>query len=970
MKAVQVWLQREFEKKLAGEVRFDIGTRLLYSTDASIYQQQPLGVAFPKHSEDLAAILEIAAAHQVPLLPRGSGSSLAGQTVGEALVLDFSRWMDQVIEINPEERSAWVEPGVVLSPFNRQAGRYGLEFGPDPASADRATFGGMFGNNSTGAHSIRYGMAADHLLAVEVLFADGRKVVIQSERVEQLQKTAESGSSFGRFTAAALSIRSELADLIRERWPSTWRNSSGYALNYLLPWSDTRPPQWEGANYPPSETGMLNLASVLAGSEGTLAVFSCLKVGLVPTPNHKILAVLAFDSVAAAADATEEILTYSPAAVELVPDAILAKARMIPAYAARLSFLEGTPAALLLVEFSGDDQGALAARARNLPNISLIVDQPHLQQQLWEVRKVGLGLLMNKVGDAKPIPFIEDVAVPVESLSAFVKEFLAILADHGTSGDFYAHASAGCLHIRPVVNTKTIEGLSIMRSITATVVESALKHGGALSGEHADGQARGEWLEKVYGPEIVSAFERLKLAADPDRILNPGKIINPPSMTENLRYGGAYHTISWPTVQDFSGLEGIAGAIEMCNGAGVCRQLRGRMCPTFQATREEMHSTRGRANLLRAYISGTSLADQDVTQATFESLSLCLSCKACKAECPSAVDLARLKVEFLHQYYKQRRRPLRDYLFGYIEVFGRLGQILPGLANRLLAGKAAPYVFRMVGISPERQLPTLGRPVRLSIRHGQDEDVVLLTDPLSEYFETGLIADAIRVLGKAGCQVHRLPVVGAGRTKYSKGFLPAAARHGNRLIKAIEAIDPNGVMAIIAIEPSELAMLRDDLSVLLPDRAGVWAVAARSYSLEEFLIRPDQYGKTRASKISARQPGPAVLLHGHCQEKALPALADGFASGVSAARGLLELLGMDVTMVEAGCCGMAGSFGYEVEHVHISEQVAELAVLPAVRARKPDQIVVAAGASCRAQVDALTDTMALHPVSVLASLSD
>lgn len=967
MKEIQAWLQREFEKHLAGDVRFDLSTKLLYSTDASIYQQQPLGAAFPRNGEDLAAILEIAGAEQVPLLPRGSGSSLAGQTVGEALVLDFSRWMDQVIEINPEEQHAWVEPGVVLSIFNQQAGRYGLEFGPDPASADRATFGGIFGNNSTGAHSIRHGMAADHLHAVEVFMADGRKALLTTERLEQLHKVT-ANDCYGRLVESALSIRSEMAEHIRTRWPRTWRNSSGYALNYLLPWSNTRPPQWEATTYPPAETGKLNLAPVLVGSEGTLAVFSRLKIGLVQKPHAKVLAVLAFDSMEAAADATEAILMSSPAAVELVPDAILAKARMIPAYAAKLSFLEGTPAAILLVEFAGDEPADLAERARALPNISLILDEPYLQQQLWEVRKVGLGLLMNKVGDAKPIPFIEDVAVPVDSLSAFVKGFQTILSDHGTSGDFYAHASAGCLHIRPVVNTKTEAGLLMMRSITAAVVALALKYGGALSGEHADGLARGEWLEQVYGREILGAFERLKAAADPEGILNPGKIVRTPPMTENLRYGDGYQTIPWQSIQDFSHVEGIGGAIEMCNGAGVCRQLRGRMCPTFQATREEMHSTRGRANLLRAYISGKSAADQEIGESALESLSLCLSCKACKAECPSAVDIARLKVEFLHRYYQQKRRPLRDYLFGYIDVFGRLGQIMPGLVNRFLASKTAEIMFGWLGIARDRRLPALGQPVQVEqIRH-QDEDVILLTDPLSEFFETELIAHAGLVLGQVGCRVHRLPVVGAGRTKYSKGFLPAAARHAHRLIRAIEKVDPHGKMAVIAIEPSELAMLRDDLAALLPIDLGAGSIAARSYSLEEFLIRPDHSGKVRATKISVTGTGPAILLHGHCQEKALPALTDGYASGVSAAGGLFELLGMEVTTIEAGCCGMAGSFGYEAEHVRVSEQVAELAVLPAVRGRKSGQIVVASGASCRSQVEALIDTHAQHLASVVASL--
>ncbi|MEJ2759827.1 MAG: FAD-linked oxidase C-terminal domain-containing protein, partial [Anaerolineales bacterium] len=400
-------------------------------------------------------------------------------------------------------------------------------------------------------------------------------------------------------------------------------------------------------SYPPAQEGQLNLAPLLVGSEGTLAVFSRLKVNLVPVPRYKVLAVLTYEGVAEAADAAPELLKHAPSAVELVPRAILVRARTIPAYAARLSFLSGDPAAILLVEFSGEDQAALVAKARQLGGDALILEDPVKQRQLWEVRKVGLGLLMYTVGDAKPIPFIEDAAVPVENLGRFVRDFERVVASFGTRGDFYAHASAGCLHIRPVINLKRLDGIEAMRGITRAMVELILQYGGALSGEHGDGQARAEWLIQIYGPELTEAFKQLKQAADPAGILNPGKVVDPPSMDKNLRFGLDYKPTPWLPVQDFSDVDGFAGAIEMCNGAGVCRQATGAMCPTFQASREEVHSTRGRANLLRELISGRTLPTLQAEQAAYESLSMCLACKGCKAECPSAVDVAKLKYEFM-----------------------------------------------------------------------------------------------------------------------------------------------------------------------------------------------------------------------------------------------------------------------------------------------------------------------------------
>ena len=969
MKSISRELKQKIQKEIAGEIQTDAASRVIYSTDASIYQQEPLGVVFPRQADDLAALLAICAEHQVPVLPRGGGSSLAGQAVGRALVVDFSRYMQSIEAINPEEQTAWVQPGVVLSTFNQAAGKHGLQFGPDPASADRATFGGIFGNNSTGAHSISYGMSADHLLELETTLADGSTVAFKSESLDNLRKAAEGSGLYAGMVRTALGLRESAAGVIRARWPKTWRNASGYALNYLIPWSDSQPPQWTGGPYPPIEDGYLNLAPVLVGSEGTLAVFTRMKVRLVPVDPLRVLAVLAFDSVAEAAEATPEILTLTPSAVELVPRAILSKARTIPAYAARLNFLEGDPAAVLLVEFSGADKGALLDKANQLEHTQVLLDDPVQQRQLWEVRKVGLGLLMYMVGDAKPIPFIEDAAVPVEHLGPFVREFERIVASYGTRGDFYAHASGGCLHIRPVINLKTIEGIEAMRAITQEVVDLALQYGGALSGEHADGQARGEWLERVYGPEITAAFRELKSAADPEGILNPGKVVDPPGMADNLRFGLNYRPAPWQPVQDFSDVEGLAGAIEMCNGAGVCRQATGAMCPTFQASQDELHSTRGRANLLRELISGRTVPFEAADEAAFESLSMCLACKGCKAECPSAVDVAKLKYEFMDQYYTRHNRPLRDYLFGYIGEIARMGQVLRWPANFLTQSAAGKQALSWLGITKQRSLPAIQPKARLENgREEYAEEVIFLSDPFSEYFTPKLLEDAHSLLSKAGCRVHFLPVIGTGRTKISKGFMQAAKKHAEKFVEAVAQIDPEGVMPLIGLEPSETAMVTDDYLSLLAGDARVAALAQRTYSVEEFLLRPGPDDLPRLDKLSFEVNGASILLHGHCHQKAQKAHPDGISSGVAATLAVFSRIGAGIELIQSGCCGMAGAFGYEREHLEMSTQVAEMFVLPAVRERSENQMVAAPGASCRAQIESLSDAEPQHPVSLLAGM--
>lgn len=964
----------EIRKRDLGEVRLDEVTRKLYSTDASIYQIEPLGVVIPQHEDGLVGVVELAAKYSVPVLARGSGSGLAGQTLAPAIVIDFSRHLNQLLEVNAEDRTAWVQPGKVLNSFNRQVAKYGLMYGPDPASSDRATFGGMAGNNSTGAHSISYGMTADNVLAMDVLFADASQSRLEALKIKEAADRAKADTLEGSLYRRALSVREKQAGIIRENWPKTWRRASGYSVNYLLPWAASRPPMWARAQagelYPPIQPGALNLAPMMVGSEGTLALFKRIQVRLVPKPAFTALGVLSYPGISQACDAVPELLELQPSAVELIPQAMIRLARSVPAYARRLGFVQGDPEAILIIEFTGETQQEAEEKLNQLGTDVVRAVTPAEQDQVWAVRKVGLGLLMSRPGDAKPIPFIEDVAVPVEKLGQFVREFQAVLEANGTTGDFYAHASAGCLHTRPLINLKTLRGIEQMRAITQGVMAIAKRMGGAMSGEHGDGLSHAEWQVETFGQEIVHAFEEIKHAADPFNLLNPNKVINPQPMHANLRYGTDYRADPWIPVLEFRNQGGLGGAIEMCNGAGVCRKDDGVMCPSFQATREEMHSTRGRGNLLRAMISTGLPHKASAEQAAHAALDLCLECKGCKAECPSGVDMARLKYDFLHNYYRSHRRPLRDYMFGYIGSLGRLAQPVAPLVNATLRSTWGKRLAeKTVGLSGKRSLPAFAWSTRRP-RAGYlpaQADVLLLNDPFTELFYPGLADDALAVLRAAGFKPNVLPVRGAGRTFISKGFLDQARRHAERLVKAVLAIDPQGRLPVVGIEPSEIYTLRDEYQDLFPTDATVAALKNRAFMLDEFLLQSVDYGPEPLAKLQSAFHGSSrpVLLHGHCYQKTQPPAGDGSPRGQQATADMLSALGFQVELIESGCCGMAGSFGYEAEHYDLSMQVGELALFPAVREAEGIE-VLASGVSCRTQIASGTGRQAKHPIQLIA----
>ena len=974
----------ELRKQFTGDIRLDLSSRILYSTDASIYQIEPLGVVIPRTQEDLHSVVELAAKYRMPVLPRGSGSSLAGQAIGEALILDCSRWLDHIINIDSDSKTGIVEPGVVLADLNRAAANDGLMFGPDPASAERATMGGVIANNATGAHSILYGMTADHLISADVILSDGSLAVFDDSITNTRIPIPESRMS--NIASTVFEIQEKYSQAIKQNYPKSWRNSAGYRLNYLLPWSASQPPQWIGHLYPANlKDGKFNLAHLLAGSEGTLAVIRRATVNLVSKPKHTILGTLAYDSIAKACDAVPNLLKRKPSAIELIPQLILRLARSIPAYASQMGWVTGDPSALLVVEFSGDRLDVLKEAVKKLREDVIIAESLEDQARVWNIRKVGLGILDSRPQSARPVAFIEDCAIPVERLGEFVREIERIMTEHKTYGGIYAHASAGCLHIRPILNLKTSEGVRSLRSIAEQTLALTLRLGGSMSSEHGDGIVRGEWLKQTYGEEIIEAMRMLKRAADPFDLLNPKKMFDAPPMDSHLRYEATYPTHAWTPAMDFTRNNGLSGAIEQCNGQGVCRKTTGVMCPSFQATREEKYSTRGRANLLRAMISfphPLSLSSRstpegswergwsegELARAVYDALDLCLACKGCKAECPSGVDMAKLKAEFQYQYYKSHRRPLRDYVFGYFHVAAKWFSAFSPLANFATSNTLTKSIAaRIMKIAPARPFPKFTRKRAMAAQNGNRPKVIFLSDPYARYVEPQVEQSAFDILDVLGFDVYVFPMVSAGAALISKGFLDAARRHATKVLDALNKADPEFMLPIVGIEPPEIYSLKHDYLDLLPKRADeISRRVDKAWLLEEFLVRSEAF-KSACSRVGTDDL-PKVIFHPHCHQRAEGPSADSLPSGVDATVRALSACGYEVELLDDGCCGMAGTFGYEAEHYDLSMKVGELKLLPDLRAldsKGKSWVVASSGAACRMQITQGTGIQVQHPLVLL-----
>jgi len=938
-------LEKKLRHAVEGEVRFDAFTRGIFSTDASHYQVEPLGVVFPATAKDIQAVMEVAREENVPVLPRGAGTSQCGQTVGRAIVVDVSRHLNQIGGVNGDEIE--VEPGVVLDHLNARLRQRHQWFPVDPSTGSRATLGGMAGNNSAGARSLRYGTMVDNVSAIEVVLPDGRKLWLGSEESEEHCMPTE--------LAFLRSLYANHAAEIIQRTPKTMRNVAGYNL----------------ANLNPNQE---NLAKFLVGSEGTLAFFVRLRLKLSPLLRSKVLGVCHFDGLLEALDTVQHIVKLNPTAVELIDQNVLSLGARHPDFRSAMGdFVTGTPKALLLVEFSEELPGTeLGGKLNELeellselghPNSVVRAETESLQAAAWSVRKAGLNIVMSMAGPRKPISFIEDCAVPLEHLSSYARHVDEIFSKHGVDGTWYAHASVGCLHVRPALNLRDPSDVRRMRAIAEETHEVVRRYGGTHSGEHGDGLLRSEFIKPMLGERMQQIFGEVKKTFDPHGLMNPGKIVNPPRMDDPTLFKFQNKSVEkkLPVVLDWSKDGGVLTALEQCNNNGAClKSDPGVMCPSYRVTQDERHSTRGRANALRLAVTGQLGATGLDSPEMAEAMSLCISCKGCKRECPTGIDMAALKLEWQHHQNRHSGVPIRTRLLGGLPRVApwatQIGQLVNILGNISLGR-------RLLGFAPARKLPQWHRspwndselPPPSTVT--RPADVILFVDTFTRWFEPEVPRAAKKLLEAGSWQTQTPQHLGrplcCGRTYLSGGMLDEARQELRRVLDALAPAARAGAW-IVGLEPSCIYTLRDEAPALLPgDDADV--VAERAVLLEEFLDQEWAQNHTLSFKPLK---GKRLKVHGHCHQKAF--------GTVSASIRMLERV-PDLTVEEilSGCCGMAGAFGYQAEHYDVSMAMAELDLLPAVRVTDETTEIVASGTSCRAQIRDGTGREALHPAVLL-----
>jgi FAD/FMN-containing dehydrogenase/Fe-S oxidoreductase len=924
---------RRLRSEIEGEIRFDDLTRGLYSTDASIYQMRPLGVVIPKTMGSAVRTIALCAEAGVPVMARGGGTSQCGQTVNEAIVVDCSKYLAELEAVDLDAMTATVEPGIVLDRLNRLLKKDGVFFPIDPSTASRATIGGMTANNSSGARSIQYGNMVHNVRAIEGILQTG----------EPLERARE------RLSRTVRGIAAREAGEIAARFPKVLRRVGGYNLDLITPATD-------------------DLVPILVGSEGTLAFFTRIHLKLSRLPAHAVLGVAHFPTFYAAMDAAQHLVKIDPVAVELIDHTMIALSREIPAFRPTMDkFVRRDADCILLVEFTGDELAPLVRKLDDLdeamaslgfPNAVVKLIDKGDQGEMWSVRRAGLDIMGSMKGDRKPVSIVEDCAVPLEHLAEYTARLNEIFDRHGTVGTFYAHASVGCLHVRPLLNMKSDLDIKKLRSIAEEAFAYVREYKGSHSGEHGDGIVRSEFHEEMFGPLIVRAFEDVKDAFDPAGLLNPGKIVRAPKMDDRtlLRFGPKYETAGPKTAFDWSEWGGLAGAVEMCNSNGACRKEAAVMCPSFMATADEKDVTRGRATALRLALSGQLGPDAFTSEALYETLDLCVGCKACKRECPTGVDMARMKTEFLYHYRLKHGFRIKDRI---IAGLPRVAPFASRLAPLLNFVGRIPLARRAMGFSTRRSVPQWSTTPFTG--RSETGDVVLFVDTFDRYFEPENVRAAVQVLERAGYH----PILPAprgrplccGRTYLSSGMLDEARVEMERTYAALREYVERGI-PIVGLEPSCLLTMRDEFEALLGERGK--AIGKTAMLLEEFLARESREGRLTLPLHPI--PYQRALVHGHCHQKAMgafPAVVD-----------VLKLIPqLTVDVVDSSCCGMAGTFGYEESHIDISIKMAERSLLPAVRAADEHTVVVADGTSCRHQITDQASRTARHTVELLALAS-
>jgi FAD/FMN-containing dehydrogenase/Fe-S oxidoreductase len=941
-------------RHIRGEIRFDDGSRALYATDGSNYRQVPIGVVLPRDVEDVIAAVSLAREFGAPILCRGGGTSLAGQCCNLAVVIDMSKYMARILEIDPVRRLARVEPGVILDHLRSAAEKHHLTFGPDPATHDRCTLGGMIGNNSCGVHSVMAGKADDNIEALEILTYDGLRMKVGGTSTEELEKIVRQGGRRGEIYGKLAALASTYGDQVRRGFPSIPRRVSGYNLNYLLP-----------------ENGF-HVARSLVGSEGTCATVLEATCELVYSPPARTLAVIAYPDIFTCGDHVPEIMSYSPIGLEGIDDLLVEFTRRKGINPEGLSLLpEGK--GWLLVEFGGTTQLEADDRARkmvdalnhstNPPNVRLFTDK-YQAKKVWEVRESSLGAISHVPGEPLTWEGWEDSAVPPDKLGAYLRDLRKLMDSYNYSAVLYGHFGHACIHSRISFDLQSEEGIQKFRLFMEEAADLVVSYGGSLSGEHGDGQTRAELLPKMFGPELVQAFSEFKSIWDPEWKMNPGKVVEPYRMDENLRLGAGYNPWQPETHFHYPADHGsLAHATLRCVGVGKCRHYEGGvMCPSFRVTREEEHSTRGRAHLLWEMTKGDVIKGGWQDENVKRSLDLCLACKGCKSDCPVGVDVATYKAEFFSHYYESRPRPLTAYAFGNIDLWAGIASLAPGLAN---LGTQLPFLSdiakMVIGIPRERRIPAFA-PQNFKTwfrRHRTPNPggppVILWPDTFNNYFLPDTSIAAVEVLEAAGFEVLVPPgSLCCGRPLYDFGMLTRAKQ---LLLEVLDTLAPyiEAGVPVVGLEPSCAAVFRDELTNLFPKDARAHRLAQQTFLLSEFLEKS-------APAFRLPRLRRKAIVHGHCHHKSVMKMTDEEA--------VLRKMGVDFQSPAPGCCGMAGSFGFDEDKYDISVAVGELELLPAIRRAPPDALVIADGFSCREQISQCTDRHALHLAEVIKMALD
>lgn len=964
---------QQLGRQLEGELYFDAAMRTLYATDASAYREMPLAVAIPKHEQDIKTLIAFARKHKTSLIPRTAGTSLAGQVVGSGIVVDVSRTFTKILELNKEEGWVRVQPGVIRDELNLFLKPHGLFFGPETSTANRAMIGGMVGNNSCGSNSVVYRSTREHLLEVKAILSDGSEAEFKALNLDDFHAKCEGDLLENQIYKRVRSLLSDYnnQEEIRREFPkkTVERRNTGYAVDLLL---DTAP-------FTAGEPDF-NFCSLIAGSEGTLAFLTEIKLNVVPLPPKEIgLLCVHFNTIDESLRANLIALKYRPSASELIDHYILECTKQNREQMQNRFFVQGDPGAILVVEFARNTREEIekdaAACEAEMKAAGLGYHFPLLfgadTKKIWTLRKAGLGLLSNLPGDEKAVPVIEDTAVDVEDLPAFIRDFNEILTKHGLYSVHYAHAGSGELHLRPILNLKTAEGNRMFRVIAEEIATLVKKYKGSLSGEHGDGRLRGEFIKQMVGEKNYQLLKEIKKVWDPENIFNPNKIVDTPPMDTMLRYTPGQKTPAFKTVFRYHNQDVLQHA-EQCNGSGDCRKTHlsgGTMCPSYMATRNEKDTTRARANILREFLTHSDKANRFDHEEIKEVMDLCLSCKACKSECPSNVDMAKLKAEFLQQYYDSNGVPLRSRLIANFTLSAKLGSIAPGLYNFAMTNKVvSKWIKNFAGFALERSMPTLASTTLKSWfkthkksyapeTGTQQKRVYLFCDEFTNYNDVEIGKKSILLLERLGYEVIIPEHEESGRSWMSKGLIRHAKGIANRNIARLRPMISDET-PLIGIEPSAILTFRDEYIDLAEDELleDAKALAQHVYMIDEFLAKEISLARISAEVFTKEKK--SIKLHGHCQQKAI--------SSVGPSVQLLSLPeNYTVETIPSGCCGMAGSFGYEKEHYDISMKVGELVLLPSVRAASEETIIAAPGTSCRHQIKDGTGRKAKHPVEVL-----